>query len=520
MTRPSHTTANPEGSGKAAPDLQRVYLDFYQLREPPFAITPDPEFLYLSQTHLNAIDKILYGIQGRMGVIVLIGEVGTGKTTICRALLDRLENRASTVYLINPSFSGRELIAAILEDLGRPCPADATKKDLVDTLNRLLLAADPQRPVVILIDEAQSIPLKTMEDLRLLSNLETDKQKLLQLILAGQPELESRICEPALRQLAQRVAIQCRLERLAQHEIQAYIARRLFVAGDQGQIRFSPRVVAKIHRITDGIPRMINKLCDLALTAAYTHGAHCVTAGHLRAAATELVAPHPKRRLRHWMGGPLRHAGACGAALLLLAGIFPLATVDPIAPSPPAAAAVPEPAATADAAGPADRHSGLAPDAPRGEAVTIAGGRGAFVLLLGSSQSLPQTLTAVQEFRRQGVTAHWNPVDLGKGGHWYRIFTGRFESRAAAEGFKAAHGLTEAMALKAPLTIVLAEAERPEDFEPIMALLRANRHDAFVVAAGENRYWLASGAYVRHQRAARGAAALARYGLTPRVVAN
>jgi type II secretory pathway predicted ATPase ExeA len=517
MTRSCDTTATPAESGKEAPHLQRVYLDFYRLREPPFAITPDPEFLYLSQTHLNAIDKILYGIQSRMGVILLSGEVGTGKTTICRALLDRLENQAVTVYLINPSFSGRELIAAILEDLGRPCPAEATKKDLVGALNRFLLAADPQRPVVILIDDAQSLPVETMEDLRLLSNLETDKQKLLQLILAGQPELESRIGEPVLRQLAQRVAIHCRLERLAPSEIQAYIARRLFVAGDQGQIRFPPRVVAKIHRITDGIPRMINKLCDLALTAAYTHGAHCVTAGHLRAATTELVAPHARRRRGYWMG-LLRHAGACAAAVLLLAGVLGFPTVDPTAPTPPAPAAAPEPVATADAAGPAEDHSGIAPDAPRGEVVAIASGRGAFVLLLGSSQSLSQTLNAVQEFHRQGVTAHWNPVDLGKRGHWFRIFTGRFDSRAAAERFKAAHGLTEAMALKAPLTIVLGEADRPEDFAAITALLRENHHDAFVVPAGENRYWLASGAYVCPQQAAQGAAGLARYGLNPQVV--
>ncbi|MFY9943572.1 MAG: AAA family ATPase [Desulfobacterales bacterium] len=340
MTRSYDMTANPAESGKAAPHPQRVYLDFYRLREPPFAITPDPEFLYLSQTHLNAIDKILYGIRSRMGVMVLSGEVGTGKTTICRVLLDRLENQAVTVYLINPSFSGRELIAAIMEDLGRPCPAEATKKDLVGALNRFLLAADPQRPVVILIDDAQSLPVETMEDLRLLSNLETDKQKLLQLVLAGQPELESRIAEPALRQLAQRVAIHCRLERLAPIEIQAYIARRLFVAGDQGQIRFPPRVVAKIHRITDGIPRMINKLCDLALTAAYTHGAHCVTAGHLGAAATELLTPHAPRRRRSWMG-LLGQAATCGAAVLLLAGVLGFPTVDPTAPAPPAPAAAP-----------------------------------------------------------------------------------------------------------------------------------------------------------------------------------
>ncbi|MCG6906115.1 MAG: AAA family ATPase [Desulfobacteraceae bacterium] len=517
MTRSCDIPADPARPGQSPPHLQRVYLEFYRLREPPFAITPDPEFLFLSQTHLSAIDKILYGIQSRMGVILLSGEVGTGKTTLCRVLLDRLEDRAVTVYLINPSFSGRELIAAILEDLGRPCPADATKKDLIDALNRFLLAADPQRPVVILIDDAQSLPLETMEDLRLLSNLETDKQKLLQVILAGQPELESRIGQPALRQLAQRVAIHCRLERLAPDEIQAYIARRLFVAGDQGQIRFPPRVAAKIHRITDGIPRMINKVCDLALTAAYTQGAHCVTAGHLRAAATELVGPQAKNHRRRRMAA-LRPAAACAAAALLLAGVCGLPAFPPPSSEKPAPMAAPQAAAAAGApeTAPAPGDT-TAPDSGD-EAAALAAGRGAFVLLLGSSRSLAHTRGAVLELRRQGVTAHWNPVDMGKRGLWYRIFTGRFEDRAAAERFKNVHGLTESLVLKAPLTLVLGEAERPEAFAPIMALLDENRYDAFVVAAGPNRYRLASGAYVSSQQAAQGAAELSRYGLNPRVV--
>ena len=514
MTRSCEKTAHPAGTGKAPPHLQRVYLEFYRLREPPFAITPDPEFLYLSQTHLNAIDKILYGIQSRMGVILLSGEVGTGKTTLCRVLLDRLEDQAVTVYLITPSFSGRELIAAILEDLGRPCPAAATKKDLIDALNRFLLAADPQRPVVILIDDAQSLPPETMEDLRLLSNLETDKQKLLQVILAGQPELESRIGQPALRQLAQRVAIHCRLERLAPDEIQPYIAQRLFVAGDQGQIRFPPRVAAKIHRITDGIPRMINKVCDLALTAAYTHGAHCVSVGHLRAAATELVGPRVKRRSRL---GALRQAAVCGAAALLLAGVYGLSAFSPGTADPPAPMAASETAAPPGATAPAP-DSGDTEARNSGDVATaVAGGRGAYVLLLGSSQALAQTRDAVLEFRRRGVPAHWNPVELGERGHWYRIFTGRFENRAAAEDYKSVHGLTEALPLKAPLTLVLAEADRPEAFAPIMALLRENHYDAFVLPADAHRYRLASGAYVSPRRAARGAAELARYGLTPQV---
>lgn len=519
MIPSSETTGNPSACGTARPHLQRVYLDFYRLREPPFAITPDPEFLYLAQTHLNAIDKILYGIESRMGFILLTGEVGTGKTTICRALLDRLQDRAVTVYLINPSFSGRELIAAILEDLGLPCPAEASKKDLVGALNRFLLASEPRQPVVILIDDAQSIPVATMEDLRLLSNLETDKQKLLQLVLAGQPELENRIFQPALRQLGQRVTIHCRLDRLAPNEIQAYIARRLFVAGDQGQVRFTRQALRKIQRITGGIPRMINKVCDLALTAAYTHGEHRVTAAHLRAAATELVAPTAPGAGRCWRR-QLCRVGVCGLVMLLLAGFLGVPALDgtaPKAPAPPAHAAA-SPEALRETAPAAAKHAqdpGNA--APPGGPTAVAGGRGAFVLQLGSSQSLRRTLKAVREYQQAGIPAHWNHVDMGQRGRWYRIFTGRFDSREAAERFKRTHALNDAMALKAPLTVMLREADRPEDLAPAAAILRQNRYDGFVTPAGANRYRLASGAYVSPRRAALAAAELTRLGFTPRV---
>ena len=172
-------------SSRRRSSAERVYLDYYSFREAPFSITPDPEFLFLSSTHGSVINKILYGINSRMGFILLIGEVGTGKTTICRSILDNLEGKAETVYIINPSLSGRELISSILDDLGIPTPPETSKKELIACLNQFLLSAEERGPVVIIIDDAQTIPLDALEDLRLLSNLETDKDKLLQMVLGN-----------------------------------------------------------------------------------------------------------------------------------------------------------------------------------------------------------------------------------------------------------------------------------------------------------------------------------------------
>jgi general secretion pathway protein A len=269
--------------------FERIYLDFFNLKGIPFSITPDPDFFFLSDAHRSVIEKIHYGILSRMGFMLLSGEVGTGKTTLCRILLDQLQEKARFVYLINPSLSGKELIASILDDLGVPRPTRSTKKDLIDHLNKFLLDQEHSHPVVIIIDDAQTMPVATLEDLRLLSNLETDKHKLLQMLLVGQPELLTKLDRPDLRQLKQRVTVSCSLSFLSVEEVRGYIERRLFIAGNQGQIRFSPKAIRLIHKRSGGIPRMINKIGDLALTAAYVSGSHVVEIPHLRAALGELI---------------------------------------------------------------------------------------------------------------------------------------------------------------------------------------------------------------------------------------
>ena len=273
----------PEETNKS-----RVYIDFYKLKEPPFSITPDPEFLFLSQTHQSVMERVLYSIDSKLGFILLSGEVGTGKTTICRSIIDTLNDVADIVYIINPSLSGRALVASILDDLSIPYASDASKKDLIDQLNNFLLYRDGNKSVVIIIDDAQTMSLEVLEDLRLLSNLETDKEKMLQMVIVGQPELEDHLLQPEMRQLRQRIFVNCRLEHLKPSEVENYIDRRLFIAGSSGQVQFSRGAKRYIAKKSRGLPRVINKICDYALTAGYVDDEFVIRREHVKRALTEL----------------------------------------------------------------------------------------------------------------------------------------------------------------------------------------------------------------------------------------
>ncbi|MEE8292362.1 MAG: AAA family ATPase, partial [Candidatus Tectomicrobia bacterium] len=249
------------------------------MREQPFNLTPDPRFLFLSPHHEEALSHLLYGIYERRGFIEITGEVGTGKTILCRSLLERLGETVSTALIFNAYLTEMELLQSILKDFGLTCQ-EHTRKGYIDTLNQYLLhefAAG--RNAVVIIDEAQNLDYTVLEQLRMLSNLETATGKLLQVVLVGQPELRDKLSTPQMRQLDQRIAVRFHLHSLSRTETRQYILHRMSVAGAANSVIFTPRAWSMIHRHCDGIPRRINLLCDRILMTAYVRDRRRITLG-------------------------------------------------------------------------------------------------------------------------------------------------------------------------------------------------------------------------------------------------
>ena len=245
-----------------------MYLEYFSLKEMPFNVTPDPRFLFFSKRHRQAFDHLTYGIESRKGFIELSGEVGSGKTTLCRAVLSSLTTRVKTALILNPSLSDAQLLRAILNDFGLEVRGQ-DRLGYIETLNRFLLEqASEGNNVVVIIDEAQDLCPEVMEQIRLLSNLETDQCKLMQIVLAGQPELRDRLNRPDLRQLKQRILVRCHLYALSVNELKEYIHHRLRVAGATTELRFDDMAIKLIHKQSGGIPRMVNAICDNAMLAS------------------------------------------------------------------------------------------------------------------------------------------------------------------------------------------------------------------------------------------------------------
>jgi general secretion pathway protein A len=268
-----------------------MYTSFFGLGEKPFAITPDPRYLFMSERHAEALAHLLYGINEAGGFIQLTGEVGTGKTTVVRSLLERMPGHADVAVILNPQLTPVEFVLTICEELGIFMRDDDTSsiKDLVDLLNRRLLEAHAKgRRVVVIVDEAQNLTPETLEQVRLLTNLETASQKLLQIILIGQPELREVLARVELRQLAQRITGRYHLDPLSRAETAAYVSHRLKVAGSASGDVFSAAALREVHRLTSGIPRIINVICDRALLGAFTQEQHRIGPSLVRDAAGEV----------------------------------------------------------------------------------------------------------------------------------------------------------------------------------------------------------------------------------------
>ena len=347
-----------------------MYTHYFSLKQSPFSIAPDPRYLFMSERHREALAHLLYGVGSGGGFVLLTGEIGAGKTTVCRCFIEQIPADCSLAYIFNPKLTVEELLLSICDEfrirLAPAGPGPVSVKSYVDAINIYLLASHAGgKNNVLIIDEAQNLSADVLEQLRLLTNLETNERKLLQIILIGQPELRSMLARPELEQLAQRVIARYHLGSLSEAETGSYIGHRLAVAGALAGSPFPRALVPRIHQYTHGVPRRINLLCDRALLGAYVENSPVVTRTILRRAADEVFAESGQARpARRW---PTIAAAVAATAVISAAAAWQLAPVAPpvpvkLAPAPARARVLPAPVAPVLAALPAgyaDEQAGL-----------------------------------------------------------------------------------------------------------------------------------------------------------------
>ena len=349
-----------------------MYASFFGLAQAPFSIAPDPHFLFMSERHREALAHLVYGVQGGGGFVLLSGEIGAGKTTVVRCFLEQVPPDCNVAYIFNPKLTAAELVKSVCDEFGVAVHSQGgiapSIKEGVDPLNRFLLDSHAAgRSNVLVIDEAQMLSADVLEQLRLLTNLETDRKKLLQIMLVGQPELRAMLAGPGLEQLAQRVIARFHLGALSETETAQYVAHRLAVAGLARPNPFEPRSLRRIHRISRGVPRRINLLCDRALLGAYANNISRITADIVERAAGEVFdrrrpasAARSPARVALWIALATLAGVAVGVALGLGSGGRDAGGLLRAAPVAAAASA----------------DSGVAPSAPRSAASDAAAASG------------------------------------------------------------------------------------------------------------------------------------------------
>jgi len=306
-----------------------MYEEYFGFTEKPFSLTPDPKYLFKSASHASAFELLQYAIRRREGFVVITGDIGTGKTTLCRAILEQIDKKTFTALVLNPFLAEEDLLRVILQEFGVVSREEirqgrmlgVSKAELIETLNEFLLSL--QRlgaQAVLIIDEAQNLPLKVLEQIRILSNLETEKEKLLQIVLVGQLNLKNLLRRAELRQLDQRVSIRYDLKPLTAEETSQYVQHRLSVAGGGAAVTFTPKALARLHRYASGIPRLINLLCDRALLSAYSAHTPRIVPAFVESAAESLEIERSRRSVRAWMRERFA-AFAAGVALAAMLGV-------------------------------------------------------------------------------------------------------------------------------------------------------------------------------------------------------
>ncbi len=405
-----------------------MHEEYYGFSEKPFNLTPDPKYLYKSHSHANAFELLQYAIRRREGFIVITGDIGTGKTTLCRAVLEQLDRKTFTALILNPFLSEEDLLRLILQDFGvvsrdemkRGRLAGVSKQELIDTLNEFLMSLLPLGAgALLIIDEAQNLPLEVLEQIRILSNLETNKEKLLQIVLVGQLNLQELLRSPELRQLDQRISIRYDLKPLTREETAAYVGHRLAIAGGGAAVTFAPKALDRVHRYSGGIPRLINLVCDRALLGGYSARTARITPEIVDTAATGLELKAARVSMGGWMR---RYAGAFAAGAVVMALVAGAMYVGGMMQNSRAAAvALAEPAAQAVPI------SAPAPPVSRPEIPTTGSTpTETYSVLVGSFRQTLEADRLMGELQGYGYQARRRRIDTGARGVWHQVVAGPF----------------------------------------------------------------------------------------------
>jgi type II secretory pathway predicted ATPase ExeA len=458
-----------------------MYESYYGFSEKPFSLTPDPKYLYRSQSHANAFDLLQYAIRRREGFVVVTGDIGTGKTTLCRALLEQIDRRTFTALVLNPFLTEEDLLKRILQDFGVISReevkagrlANVTKQELIETLYDFLLSLVPLKAsAVLIIDEAQNLPLPVLEQIRILSNLETDKEKLLQIILVGQLNLHTLLRAPEMRQLDQRVSIRYELKPLDEEAVAAYVAHRLTIAGGNASVMFTTKALRQVHRWSSGIPRLINLICDRSLLAGYSIRTNRITPDMVSQAACslELTSPNrPRQRLAAIAALTRRAPLYAAAAVVLLSFGFAISSAayfyqrlivaaEASSDRPqgrPAQAAAAAPSVAAPVAA-------VSRQLPADASLTIVVGS----YPVGDPSTVADVAALTGWLETSGFPVYYAEVDLGGNGRWRRVLAGAYTdpqtARRDEERLKAAapHSDVHVVSARAAIGTTAADARR------------------------------------------------------------